>query len=553
MKYLCLCCIVSLQIYAVDIELAQGIVEESMYLYMNGELVSAAEMANIALSFDDENSDALYLSIIDVLGEQDSTAKQIKMLAAALDSDSWKTGLRRHALIDFASLLVQTKDYQKIISTLEREVSTDADTDLLYYLLVAYYQIGDHASVEAILDRTLGTVSFDRRFFVLRAINSPPIFPYRNVLHWLRANRVADESVFTLIRHTLGELGAIFSMSATEESVEGRQQTEAPQQDEWEILNTLVKDYYELGGKDALVGLLALKYNIVSPKSWEDLAEEVISDKYLIDWVIAHLPDKRESLRTLLQDFSGTISYDSNRDGYQEAEYHIQNGLIHQYIMDSNQDGEAEIILGFDPLQMRYRDPEILLEYNFYPELSRVTFFKDDHHEVWHLNNEQLFLQIFEHPIAEAPRPWDNLIIMDTLPSIEELVHASFLRYRSYDNRTLHYRRGEPWLEVFDSNDDGQFDELYYLSRGLRILAMLDRNFDDVFEYFIFYENGLPSLTLIDEDGDDSIEYIASGNDVTYLSSDVVQIQREKTILQHLYRFAERSEQKLQEIFSREE
>jgi len=95
--------------------------------------------------------------------------------------------------------------------------------------------------------------------------------------------------------------------------------------------------------------------------------------------------------------FSGSMTYDVNRDGFPEITATYHQGVLTELSEDRDQNGEAEkvlILLEGKPRRLLLSDQGAEVEYQFYPWVERVVHHVEQRRVEYYLSEEQLSLSV---------------------------------------------------------------------------------------------------------------------------------------------------------------
>jgi len=246
-------------------------------------------------------------------------------------------------------------------------------------------------------------------------------------------------------------------------------------------------------------------------------ALEVAAGSLSPDGAAQLLAAAREALEGL--DPPVRLSYDPDRDGYQNGSFYRQGSRITRWERDQNQDGRPEVTIHFDsrgvPEEALYQGGA-RLSYDVYPYLGSAELREEGlirtlyltkgrlaHHALtpevsWYAERRDLY-HIFE--IGREPPDRELLRRYTALEVLEE--SAGGTTYRQLIE-------GVPLLAYRDVQGDGVIEELRVFSEGRMRHGLLDPDGDGTFELYERFGDDGVRLQGVDGDGSGRSEVFAS-------------------------------------------
>ena len=273
--------------------------------------------------------------------------------------------------------------------------------------------------------------------------------------------------------------------------------------------------------------------------------DDIILDYKELLWIYKIIENDAESIKALsdkLNSLNFTIVYDSDNDGYNDTSAVFSQGKLLSFDYDSNNDGQYNYLVKLSgiPVSLKIVHPDkiSLFYYKNYPNLSKVSVSNNEKNIEYQLIPYKLSLDSINIPkdvFLGIPKISTNYDIPDndTLTafsslkvstnnennlitnyfksasdeSIEKIFNTNGVKIleRHYKNSVL--------ITVFkDFDNDGVFDTVYEYINGKLKTVSFDENNNGVFEYLENYENGILSSWDFNEDGlIDSREIIRNG------------------------------------------
>ncbi len=273
--------------------------------------------------------------------------------------------------------------------------------------------------------------------------------------------------------------------------------------------------------------------------------DDIILDYKELLWIYKIIENDAESIQALsvkLNSLNFTIVYDSDNDGYNDTSAVFSQGKLLSFDYDSNNDGQYNYLVKLSgiPVSLKIVHPDeiSLFYYKNYPNLSKVSVSNNEKNIEYQLIPYKLSLDSINIPknmFLGIPKISTNYDIPDndTLTafsslkvstnnennlianyfksasdeSIEKIFNTNGVKIleRHYENSVL--------ITVFkDFDNDGVFDTVYEYINGILKTVSFDENNNGVFEYLENYENGILSSWDFNEDGlIDSREIIRNG------------------------------------------
>lgn len=464
----------------------------------------AIERAEVALSYDRENADALHvLAMVDAL-EQATRYRAISRLEQAIEFGRFRHTSQREARLLLADLLLNAGEYVASLEIIEPVLAGDAlDPDALQLSARALKRSGDTAAAREVAREADMLYPDDPRFFrILLDMDDAPGF---EELRRIETNPMPDDRHwYALLLHYAGV--------ATTESERER----------------AVRLFLEHGGSDPAIFLYA--QHLDDEERIERFFEhEGDRDIGLVQEMYAKVGDTgRRLLRERFDRFSGTLIRDRERRGLAEERFVFERGRLARWEIDERVDGRPEWIIEFTtgdgkPLSVLRRTDSLSgsqaveLTYRRYPEVERAT-----------VGDERLFLRprSFEFPILDQDSPWfeepHSVFFPFSLepppfePERDRLSMNSYLVQQMKEGRvaaSVRLRDGIPILESRDSLGDGRVDWVLYYEEGALRRALRDPVGDGRFDVFEEYDEGVLSWIGYDSNRDGIYDFIESYED----------------------------------------
>ena len=340
---------------------ARAAVEQAVRALESGDAQGAREAAEEARSLDPVNSDARYLLAVSDLRSGRPTPEAEGELRTALAGGTFLRYSADDAARLLAHILVRTKRYAEALALVSRP-GLAGDSDAIHLRIRALRFLGDPdaflQAVDAGLDRFPSDARIPRELlaFAARTGRTEPIAArIRRVEARLGYYRFLDSELLLLL---------------------------APFRPAEQERRDLILEYRALGRRNPRATIMALDLGIVddtravmeffgfSSSSWEDLRD--LRGLLRID-------EGRAAFDSAFAGYSGILGGDSDGDGIFETRSFLRDGLLESWILDFDQDGQAELSLTFrDGLPVSGRTAlagaEGVFDYGEYPYLNRVLY-----------------------------------------------------------------------------------------------------------------------------------------------------------------------------------
>lgn len=476
-------------------ELSLSYLEQARNALADGADREAERYLETARSLSPELADAM-IALASFRAGHGAVPEAIALLEAALSTGRFLRASEDRARLDLARLYTRVRRPLEALELLEelRLPSREA----LYLRGTAALEADELPVARRAAEQGRSLYPEDPRFVDLR-YRIDPVRPV-SFERWIEENRSQDPEYLRALARFL------LSVARPEQFVDRAEQ------------------YFALGGDDpAVAGRYAEQLDNGVARFLELRGHR---DKYALEIAAESLPSSaaaellaaaKEELDTL--DPPVLLSYDPERDGYENGSFYWEASRITRWERDHNQDGVAELIVDFGgrgvPEEATYHGGW-RLSYGVYPYLGSAELREEGvtqtlyliegrlaHHALtdeisWYSEREDL-----THTFAVGPEPPDRELLRryTALEVVEEVE----------DGRT--YRQlleGVPLLAYRDSQGDGVIEELRVFVDGRMSQGLLDPDGDGTFElYERFGEDGV-LIHGVDSDGSGRSEVFAS-------------------------------------------
>ncbi len=499
---------------------AQGRVAQIYYrqaqgLFAAGKGEQAARLLDVALEFDPNHSESLYLYARIELARQEDTLDGVRLLRQAIESARWEETDPRLPQLDLAEVLVRTRRYREAMQALRRLgagpgsgwLGGTAEPRLAVLWARSLRGLGERAEVER---------------FLREAVR---VFPKHAGLHELaarvqldmgrpdRALRAAEDGLAILPDSTA------LLLTAAELSRGERR-------------SSLLERYFRLGGSEPLAAALAMEAE--SPEE-AALVERFFASggngRVLILDRVRSLLEARESARekqagagagasrawsTFLSrtgGYSGQRVVDSDRDGFYEERYRYVDGSLRQWLLDRDQDGVPEA-----RVELERESPRVVTaggwtyRYGQYPYLEEAVLADGGG------RREYLLLPMsFRLPVLqEAPGGRAGLrlkLAVDAWPA-EGRIRAGSYQMDEYpggsstSRRRYLFQEGRVVRMEEGAGPGGRFAHVVVYRDGLPVFGTRDLDGDGEYEMREEYSGGALNRLTLDQDRDGRPEFV---------------------------------------------
>ncbi len=470
------------------------------YVALGIDRSEAIRLANVSLSYERENADALHARAAAFARDQSTRYRALRDMEAAVGFGGFQETSEREARLRFSRLLVDSMRYEEALNAISPVLEADPfDMNARVLELRALRESGrlDEAFARArdadrlfpddprVLDELI-RLDYAPGYEQLRRLEEDP---RPGDGRWLRA-------VLYYVEHAAGEEDRRRAVSLYREH--GGTHPAIYVYDDSLGEEERVERFLEAGGGE-YINLIQELYERISGTGQALLEAE-------------------------FEDFSGELVLDRDRRGLFEQDFLFEDGMLARWRIDENVDGRPETVLRFDA---RTGEPEVLerytghrqiaLRYRRYPEVAYAD-----------LDNQRLFLRpgAVEYPALHENEPWfeqpldvffDYRLAGDTPPVTQDSLLLETYLVQQFDDdsvvRSIRLRDGIPVLESSDILGDGKVDTVRYFENGQVRRVLRDPTGDGSFPVFEEYGNGVLSWTGYDSNRDGSYDVIESYED----------------------------------------
>lgn len=467
------------------------------YVALGIDPEEAVRLADVSLSYDQENADALHARAAAHAREQRTRYRAVDDLDRAVNLGGFRETSSREAHLLLARLQVDSGRPGEALDALDRVLEADPfDADALVLQLRALRESGRLDEAFALASEADLLYPDDPRVLdeLLRLDPAPG---YEQLRRLEEAPRPDDGRWLRAVLY--------YAEHAAEDADRRR----------------AVSLYREYGGDDPAI------YLYDDSTDDEERVERFFDDGGGEDInLIQELYDQLgETGRALLEEefeaYTGELVIDRHRRGLYEQEFMFEGGAIARWRIDEDVNGRAEMVLRFDPetgepvsVSRGTAEEAITLRYRRYPQVAYAD-----------IGDERLFLRpgAVEYRILSSAEPWfeqrpdvffDYALSSDTPPLSRDILLPDAYLVQRVDGdrveRATRLRNGIPVLESSDTLRDGNVDTVRYFEDGQVRRAVRDPTGDGVFSVFEEYENGVLSRTGYDSNRDGTYEFIES-------------------------------------------
>lgn len=485
----------------------------------------AQSLSNIALSFSENSSDALYMRSLSSrnLGLIGFHKEDLR---AAIIFNNWTYFNELSARVILSEIMYLDGDIEDAYLNLQPFSNNLAFSSKFSELFIRIsLSVGKVEEALKIAENLLQVDPYDNYSQLIMAMYSSD---------WLIK---AEEIILD------GDPANYFSKEVIQLLIESRS--------DCQYLNEL---YLERWGEDRFY---KISYACQRTNSLPEILNELYPDNTRVNFSeltrIYKLFDNENSKKIIL-DWLGSISltviYDSDGDGFTDTEAFYNKGQLYAFNYDSNHDNNYDYFIELDDLPLKLK---VITKtgtesyfYKDYPYLVNVIKSDDKTVEDYQLIPYNLRFEIISVPLdytKEMPHLLDSVVFPDnkilasystlkTLTNIEENTVSNYFVINldeSIENifngkgvkiLERHYKKSVLLTVFRDFDDDGVFDTIYNYSDGKLQTVSFDENNNDIYEYNENYENGLTRSWDFNEDGlIDSREYFENGIIYRELSS----------------------------------
>ena len=349
-------------------------VDQARSALSSGDLKTVAGLLPIALEFNPQNSDALYLRALLDEKRGGDIPSTISSLKAALDSDHWTAFSPNDAIAKLAPLLIRTKAYSAALNLLQGMGTTSADH--LYYISEALIGNGNDFQARNLLEQAERSYPKDSRFIDLR-LRIDPAYRTQMAQTFLRSpGSVTGSTATRLIEYTADPT----------------------------IAARLIGEFDRQFGSTPVVfaySLLAGKA-ITSAQIDTYVKDNLLSNGDLTERLFAHIaPGPEKSyLAKKVSEFTGTVTLDTNHDGIPEESATYSAGILQHLSVDKNQNGVNEYEVSFASgtpagLTLLSHGTLFQLTYGDYPFLASAEFAEAGRKTLYTLEPGQVSFPLF--------------------------------------------------------------------------------------------------------------------------------------------------------------
>ncbi len=463
---------------------------QSLSLLQEGLADEAFLLAGRGLGFDESSSDLHYLRAVSGAEDQERTLAGRSHLESAIALDGWRLIHRQDGIRSLLSILMRIGEYEAARDLLPLlRLRRPEDYRISAQVLRV---VGEFSEADEVFSR--GRRLYPEDVGLFRFGLSLDTVPEPAERRWLdrHASRSQDY------------LAALLDFILLTSSVSERRE--------------LLERYFGAGGEHPMAYAAAVEWDIegfVEAEAYRDRSALRLAARS-----VAGTP-QQDILRDALEDFSGTVVEDADRDSFSESRIQMRDGSLEFWEIDRNTDGVVEWRLHFEsgiPIrgehtvgQLSYR-----IVFSDYPEVAAVTFLSLPGEPTYHLLPGAVDSVILP---PEEVRGADTLDLVTSLrlsdtPTLlsSALVARSAYVVDFYDDAGGQVARvavdgTAPVRRFEDASGDGRIDRVLDYEDGIVVAGVRDPDGDGYFEVTEQYIGGELALLLVDEDDDFSIEY----------------------------------------------
>lgn len=476
-------------------ELSLTYLEQAREALSEGATDEAERYLETALSLTPELSDAM-VALGSFLGEHGDVPRGISLLESALREGRFLETSEEEARVELARLYVRTRRYQAAYETLEPLALPVPEA--LYLRGVAALGANRLLPARRAAERGRSLYPEDARFVDLRyRLDALPPISFER---WLENNRSSDPVYLRVFARFLLQVG----------------DPEAYGED--------AALYFRLGGRDPAV---AARYAATIEEGVERFVElEGYRDKYALEVAGRELSEDRgrellEAAEESLRELPGPVrlSYDPDRDGYENGSFEWQAGGVTRWERDADQDGRPELVLQFGPNgvpeEARYGGTT-RLAYAVYPYLGSAELTEGEVTRTLYLTDGSLAHHALSDDVSVYAEREDLFyrFEMGAAPPDREILrrYAALEVLEESQGGTTYVQllSGVPLIAYRDGEKDGRIEEIRLFSEGSVQEGLLDPDSDGYFEvYERFGEDGV-LVQGVDEDASGRSEIFGS-------------------------------------------
>jgi tetratricopeptide (TPR) repeat protein len=476
-------------------------VESGMQAFEQGEYEQALMLAEQALDFAPDSSDAHTLAALVYARQQAGGEQAIAHLELALDANSFSRYVPAVATISLGSLLNRTGESQRAASILgELSLPATLDwglrADYWNALIQAYADSGQLEDADAALEGARDLHPNDARIAAHELAREPlPSLEYRLEIERLIAERSRERE--------LDDAPELFALQQL--VLDYGLAVDLPSEREW-----AAEQYISLNGAHPMVSVLYLDSD---PNQAFDLFSE-LDGAASIESALAYAErDSVELITPVLEQFTGVAFLDADLDGFWEQEHTVLSGMVTRIRRDRDQNGSVELDIAIgegNVRSARLETPRAAYEFKYllYPFVNEVSVITDDGKESFVLEPRRVSLRLLEVVPADGLRLSQFPEVLDEIrvPQVSELRERA-VRVDRYDDdgvrRVRTYQAsGEMVFTGVDENGDGVFDLLTLQEGGFPTRQVRDIDFDLYFEVVEEFRGGRRVARAVDEDDD---------------------------------------------------
>ncbi|OJF76522.1 MAG: hypothetical protein BKP49_06745 [Treponema sp. CETP13] len=336
----------------------------------------ALQQAEFGLKYNANSADLWYIQAIALKKLNKPISEILLPLQNALSQNNWLYWNRDAARIMLAEMYLKTgksKECLELLNTSPELVLREAQ----YLRAQALYDIGDILTARSIITATATIYPEDSRFALL--------FFSRELMR----------PEFSLVDAEMANLATTFLKRTDELSFENidillyaSQFTDCLYPEDKnaskDLCTRLLKEWKAKGSENWLYGTFALKCGLISEQEaldylnpwFTNLDKNTIEYKKLEEFALL-LNDKDvcEKLRVQLEAFSGTITFDLNKDTIVDVGVLYNDGRPKTIVYDQNQDGILTWLAECDfgvPYKVTYNEKKLQIIYGDWPAISSM-------------------------------------------------------------------------------------------------------------------------------------------------------------------------------------
>lgn len=522
------------------------LLEQAVLSLSSGEYQAAEFQSSLGTSYDPVLADFPYIEALSLVARASPRKNIITALERSLAKGMfWRSYDRSEALVLCARFYGETCRYYDSLALLDQAGERPtADSD--YVRAFSLYGLGQHVNARTTIAQALDRWPFDSRFprlFLQREKNLPPTPQGRSLASTILSRLYVWEDQDRELLLLAVEYESDPIVRERNIRVYRNMRKSDRSQDFLSIDSTIAALRYGLlTEQDAIEEIFSASENGI-PLSVLTSFSNLAGSKII-----------RDSFRTLLRDYEGIITLDSNEDGIIDVRIKYQLGLPFQVEIDSNQDGITDYAIQCNlgsPTRIDLAETDQSVFYDTYPYLRSVTL-KDREYTLKPLALSWTPVSINAQDYGLENLSFYTISALQNIPLLTSLVlasHAAFyvekdpfllggttrvvlqdsipILSESRENGRLYswstYKRGVLEKNLSDRNGDGYFETSKTFDlQGNLLTVTIDRNANRIFEYIERYkpdgsisiqwdtdENGIPDIFwTMSPDKKEVIEYL---------------------------------------------